>query len=348
MNQFDYNSYYLQSEGYPYDDVNYNQYEYPPNLYDEYYQYHPQMLYPPPIPPMKDDTNKKHKNHNSKQHNSIEKEYYYSDLESFSNQPVCIAIGDIESNVHKLFWIINFIKKTDINFVFIGDIFDDISDDCPNRKQGLKCLKMLYDFLLPFEYESIHSFLNIRFDEKNFNEIPSRVKFVAGNSECDVLKDIVETKEIKKTADGKFVFGKGKYQKTFSEKQLSILYRYFKNCFGVITLNQKQITKNKHRYSDSVSSVFFRHSPEQFNHSQRLISQIPQQKAYTTKSGLCLLIVGHVHYFGPLPSGDTNCQIISIDTSFYQKNKNSSGKDHRVALVSYNPITGFFVEPYFY
>ena len=75
---------------------------------------------------------------------------------------------------------------------------------------------------------------------------------------------------------------------------------------------------------------------------------MPKQKRqnYDDNSNACLLIVGHVHYFGPLLSSSPDCQIFSIDTSSLQKSQN--GLDNRVAMILYSPIAGFYVEPYYY
>ena len=264
MNHFYENQDYFQDYDYSFDN-SLDLCQYSTYLYDNFYNYNQHAYFQQPAQEAEVDNtkSKKKKSHSSKHHHKDKNsdKYLSNYFQSDYCQPVCIAIGDIEGNTQKLHSIINFIKSTDFNFVFIGDIFDDISDSSPKRKNGFKCIEMISEFFLPIRDECNLSFKDIRFEEKKFSEIPSRVKFIAGNSECDVLKDIIDTKEIKQNSSGKYTFGKGKYTKTFSEEQLSILYRYFKNCCGVITLNRNNSHNKKHQNNFSfVDSVFFRHS----------------------------------------------------------------------------------------
>lgn len=344
-----YNQYYLQDENYFYpnegDSDSYEYSFYPYDNYNYYSYYQQQMLDTAPILPT-DNEQKNHKSHRHRHHPQLPKEksdiYKYPSSEN--SEPICIAIGDIEGNIHKLRSIIHFIKHSSFNFVFIGDIFDDISDASLTRKQGFECIYLISEFFSPVTEPYDLTFKSVRFEEKTFSEIENRVKFVAGNSECDVLKDIISTEKVRRNSEGKFVFGNGQYKKTFSEEQLSILYRYFKNCCGVISLS---LNDKKKKFSGIVDSVFFRHSPEEFNHSHKIIHQMPKEKKHGANFNLSLLIVGHVHFFGPLLSSSLSCQIYSVDTSSVQK-KQDKKADNRVAIVLYNPNNGFFVEPYYF
>lgn len=354
MDYFNDNQYYFQNDDYYFTNDNFYSYQYPFDTYDSYLNYQmfvsPEKDYDQKIKRQKsnDSDHRHHKLHDKRdtQVESVNPLYMPQPY-----QPVCIAIGDIEGDIHKLRTAIHFIKHTNYNFIFIGDIFDDISDSSPTRKQSFKCIEMVSEFFSPINEICDFTFKDIHFDEKNFSEIQNRVKFIAGNSECDVLKDIIETKKVKPNSLGKFVYGKGKYLKTFSEKQLTILYRYFKNCCGVITLtcsNQSKNKKSKKNF-EFVDSVFFRHSPAEFDHSRRIICQMPSLKKHAINQDDCcsLLIVGHVHYFGPLLSSSPDCRIFSIDTTSCDKNRIYTEEDRRVAMICYDPITGFFVEPFY-
>lgn len=340
MDQFGRDQYYFPNDDYYFPDNDADLYQYSVYPYDNYYFYPQQMPSSPQI--LDEKPRKKRKTHDSSHHHKKES----LSKSSLNCEPICIAIGDIEGNVQKLRSVINFIKQSTFNFIFIGDIFDDISDSSPTRKQGFKCIELVSDFFSPVNEPYDLTFKSIQFTEKKFYEIQNRVKFVAGNSECDVLKDIIDTKNVKQNSKGKFIFGKDKYQKTFSEKQLTLLYLYFKNCCGVISLNKPK-SKNQNNF-EYVDSVFFRHSPEEFNHSHKIICQMPKEKmnSFNYDCNISLLIVGHVHYFGPLLSSSPDCQIYSIDTSSLSKKQNEA--DNRVAIVLYNQNTGFFVEPYYY
>lgn len=116
-----------------------------------------------------------------------------------NDQPVCIAIGDIEGDIEKLRPIYNLIKANPkLNFVFIDDLFDDLSDSHEFSDENWDCLYLLSEFFIckdniSFAIDNVNTddskiclpsaFQNIVFEEAEFEQIHSQVKFIAGNSE---------------------------------------------------------------------------------------------------------------------------------------------------------------------
>lgn len=88
-----------------------------------------------------------------------------------------------------------------------GDVVDNISNENPKKEIHWSCLYLLGSKYIPdniiFKEEddnecfdpnvvSLPSTLGkIKFCKKRYNEIVTRVKFFAGNSECDIQDDLI-------------------------------------------------------------------------------------------------------------------------------------------------------------
>lgn len=306
-----------------------------------------------------------------KNDNKYENQNIFTFNMCIENQPICIAVGDIEGNIKKLHRICNLIKANpELNFVFIGDLIDDISDACLFSEENWKCLSLLSEFFvsenkLSFKADddenndikshgpvvSLPSAFNeIRFEKTNFDKIQSRVKFVVGNAEYDVLSDILSHCTIHKGDITKYVLGEGKWKKTVTFEQLCLLYRYFKSCYGIIELKRENPGFNS-KNDGFIDTVYFKHSPSAFKDPLNIVSQVPELNESQVTKGNYILITGHVHRFVSSYSSNPKVQIVNIDTSNnnYKKKKDAqdiSRDDNRLAVVSFNDNSGFAVEAF--
>ena len=325
-------------------------------------------------------TKKVKKNNNQTNLNSsIKNKDKYDMNKSFTikmcieNQPICVAVGDIEGDIKKLRPIYNLIKANpSLSFIFIGDLIDDLSDACPLAKENWECLSLLSEFFvgkneLSFKTDdnknidilstnspiSLPSAFNeIRFEKMNFNEIQGRVKFIAGNAECDALSDIQQNCDIITGDITKYAFGKDKWKKTLTFEQMCLVYRYFKSCYGIIELKIHQ-PNNKSKSNDFKDTIYFRHAPSTFKDSKNIISQIPDLNENEIKQGNFIFITGHIRKFVSSLSKNPEAQAFIIDTSprSYGNNKrkeikNQPENDKRLAIVSFNDKIGFSVEAF--
>lgn len=290
--------------------------------------------------------------------------------------PVCYAIGDIEGDINKLQYYDNFIKNhPKDDFVFIGDLFDDLSDNNCQKESNWSCIELICNNYLHEEIKfkrdedesnddkSIVSlpsaFEQIKFDRKSYNEINNRVKFVAGNSECDCLSDILYHCEF--DSDGKYVFGSGKWKKTVTFERLCLLYHYLNNCNGVIALKNEKSTKNVPGFKNT---IFFRHSIQKFKVNNNVSKKIDQKTNASDKDineGNILFIAGHSKIFtctGLLEDPNEDIYYI-IDTSSIdpRRDKRSNREyphdirghgsgDHRMAAIVFDEKHGYSVDVY--
>ncbi|KAK8837330.1 hypothetical protein M9Y10_036763 [Tritrichomonas musculus] len=289
--------------------------------------------------------------------------------------PACYAIGDIEGDSAKLQYYTNFIKNhPKDNFVFIGDLFDDLSDQNSLKESNWSCIQMIchnyLDDKIKFKRDEDNSestydenivslpsgFHKINFDRKRFEDISNRVKFVAGNSECDCLSDILDHCEEK---NGKYIFGRGKWRKTVTFDQLCILYRYLSACNGVIVLNNEC-------ESDAVAgfkhTVYFRHSIQKFKVNNNVSKQIEQRTNASSEdinNRSFIFIAGHSKIFtctGPIEFPDDDVYYI-IDTSSIDPTRDKRSRreypheirgrgnsDHRMAAIRFDEKHGYTVD----
>ncbi|KAK8895641.1 hypothetical protein M9Y10_024111 [Tritrichomonas musculus] len=318
---------------------------------------------------------KYHKNGNKKRQKSHQinsKKYDINNFFTFKmcidSQPICIAVGDIEGDIEKLYPIYKLIKANpSLNFVFIGDLIDDFSDAYPLVEKNWECLSLLSEFFvgkdsLSFKQDddtnfkssniSLPSAFNeIRFEKRNFDKIQGRVKFIAGNSECDTLSDIKKGYSIISEDVKKFVFGKNKWKKTISFERLCLLYRYFISCYGIIKLEKKQ-SKTSSRSRLFTDTIYFRHSPLMVNHQADIIDQTPDIIENDNEQGNYVFISGHIRKFVLGLAENPNAQAFIIDTSprDYDNNnidnENIQQNDKRLAIVSYDKDIGFNVQAF--
>lgn len=281
-----------------------------------------------------------------------------------TDTPICFAIGDIEGDINKLRNIDNTIQKySETSFIFIGDLINDLSDKCPDKNANWSCIEFINQkYLIHEDYDdnesNIDSLLKairqIKWTEKKYDEIKNRVKFIAGNSEYDCLSDF---RQNPKRYGNKYVFGKGKWQKTVTLRQLRLLYRYLKNCCSVIKMEDKNLPGIK-------KTIFFRHSLKKFD-EKRIKQEILDQRLHVTYEDYemknFIIVSGHTKIFAyeePIEFQDKN-MFFKIDTSTVAdksrdwRNKNrypneiigKGTNDLRIAAVSTNKC-GYFVEAF--
>lgn len=299
----------------------------------------------------------------------------YNIMMPIENEPVCIAIGDIEGDYDKLKLICNFIKMNpQLSFVFIGDIIDDISDG-KNCEVNWSCISLICNELLTnddmiyrldnklyFDTKdqdkskivSLPSgFRKIEFEEKNFDDIKNRVKFIAGNSECHCLSDF--QKGYKKI-DNKFIFGEKEYAKTVTFEQMCLLHRFLSNFCGVITLKTNH-PSNSDKFK---KTVYFRHWIHKFS-EERIPSKMLHQETGITLKDIqkqnFIFITGHTRLFmsaGPKEAENQEMYYFIDSTSFKKEYtfdkkfpneiRGLGSNDYRLALITFNDVTGFSVE----
>ena len=245
----------------------------------------------------------------------------------------CFAVGDIEGDPDKLQAVIDFIDlNPDKSFVFLGDLFDDISDNNKTKEANWKCLKIISRFLSDFSTleennNLIKEFKSLEFKSANYDEIKNRIKFIAGNSECDVLYDIGQTYQGRDN-DGLYKFGKGRWEKTLTFDQIRLLYQYFLNCYGYIKLNRDDKT------------LYFRHAAAPFKTNVK-ITQIPNNIKGDFKC-----VVGHSHTVNlgesQMPQG--KAYIIDTSPNKYLENNQQIVNYKTLGVVTFEKESGFDVE----
>jgi hypothetical protein len=141
---------------------------------------------------------------------------------------ICIAVGDIEGSVQKLTLILDLIRANPATtFVFLGDLFDNISVSAP--KGNFRCVELLEPFLDEYpRSKEPPDFRRVKFGVGEVR-VGGGVQFLAGNAELDALRDLQQGYE---EVSGVFCYGTDghKYQKKFRIGQLHLLFRYFKSC----------------------------------------------------------------------------------------------------------------------
>lgn len=266
-------------------------------------------------------------------------------------QPTCIAIGDIEGNINKLYQIYQVIKSNPkLEFVFIGDLFDDLSNKSNFYVQNWQCLSLLSGFFpqnIKFTDKSKHdkdeiclpdAFKDIKFNIMNYDDVEGQVKFIAGNSECDALLDLQQKYRVKSNKGQKYyIFGDddNKYQKILTFEQMCLVYRYFKCCHSRLSL-QRKFPSQSNTFSDT---IVFRHYLRWFRNSypSTLIDQTfgsPDNASHT------IYIMGHAKLFNSVYIKKYNKNtIFMIDDSYSQVSNNL-----RVGIVYFDNIFGFSVK----
>ena len=228
----------------------------------------------------------------------------------------CFGIGDIEGNYDKAKKVVDFIQLNPTKrYVFLGDLFDDISWKAKNRSNQLNCFKLLADAGLldsAPEMESINDFHNIKFESTDFESSKTKVHFIAGNAETEALYDIISDLDNnkEKNEEGYYCFGSGKFEKRFTYEELSILYKYLSLCRGSILY---KINEEK--------TMVFRHAAKFFKTNFKDIDQ----KSDIVASKNTPIICGHNKEFG-------NCEhnIYMTDTS------ESKYPDYRIMVIQIN------------
>lgn len=211
---------------------------------------------------------------------------------SFFQNVIFFSIGDIESHDFKMEKIINFIMANPSrDFVFLGDIFNNLSFNCDLRPNGLNCLKLLDNsgLLNNNELNALTDFKELQFGVKQYQDISSRVKFIVGNAECDLLFDIISDLDNKSEDEsGFFSFGdpEGKWFKKFTWTELSLLYKYLSSCHGAISYPLNNET-----------TIWIRHSFGTFRSVNNVVvNQMPDIKPSPSTPVVC----GHNKQFGLL------------------------------------------------
>ncbi|KAK8836304.1 hypothetical protein M9Y10_039638 [Tritrichomonas musculus] len=290
------------------------------------------------------------------------------------SQPVCIAVGDIEGDLEKLYQISRIIKANPtLHFVFIGDIIDDLSDACPLSAKSWECLSLLSEYFvnnMAFTMDSnasndqVHlpsAFCDISFGQVKYGNIRDRVKFLAGNAECDNLLDFQKPCEsvIPKSDTNKetlYVFGQGKWKKTVTYEKMCLLYRYLKSCYGIIKLKKSSQEAKKNNALDFTDTVYFRHSPSTFKVNRfpkNMYFPNPDLKKADVEKGNFIFVTGHARIFATISSAKHNDKelVYVVDTTVldaqnqYLKDVGGFGtNDRRLAVISFDNHVGFTVK----
>ena len=176
-------------------------------------------------------------------------------------------------------------------FVFLGDLFDDISYNSPKKEAGLQCLRALEENNLlktTKQFNSIDDFYSIKFSAEQYQNIESNIKFICGNAELDVLFDIINSRQEIDIERDKYTFitNNPNYSKSFTKADLSLLYKYFSCCYGVI----------QYKLNDFLTLII-RHSRKPFKN--RYDTTIYEQNTdFDQNHPKVALIVGHECNFG--------------------------------------------------
>ena len=282
---------------------------------------------------------------------------------------ICYVIGDIEGNYTKLQYFTKFIDdhiNDDISFVFMGDLIDDISDDNPEKERNWSCLYLIVRKYIPYDIVfkddddnecsdpkavSLKSFIEkFSFRKKKYNEIGTRVMFIAGNSECDILNDL---KKYRKEGSN-YIIGDNKYKKKLTFEQMCVLLLYLNSCYGVITLEDNN---NKIHPPGFKQTVYFRHSIKKFDKYHDILEQNTNATEQDLRDQNFLFIAGHSKLFtltGPKDYPNSLIYYI-IDTSTVKGEDRRSTKyyprairgggtnDHRMAVISYDDEKGYSI-----
>lgn len=203
---------------------------------------------------------------------------------------VFFSIGDIEGQDKKLYNIIEFIKSNPTReFVFLGDLFDDISWTTEKRIGGLNCIKLLDENGLlegGMTLKELSDFKNIRFEINEYKNIKNRIKFIVGNAECDALNDILGAIDNNKPdADGYYSFEceNAAYSKKFTKEELSLIYKYLTCCNGALSY---EISQNK--------TLWIRHAANTFRTTAKFVDQNSKIKPSSETPIVC----GHNKNYG--------------------------------------------------
>ena len=229
------------------------------------------------------------------------------------------TIGDIEGHHNRLLSILNFIKQNPYQqFIFLGDIFNNLADSFPDKKKdGFDCLQALDDFGLfssDKKFTNIQDFNQIKFEAKSFNDINNKVKFLCGNHEVLVLQHILKAFQQNritiKNDEYSILFIDGckgfSYTKTFTFKQLSLLFKYFSCCFGLIYQNlDNNLIIFRHQifiYDEipDIDKIWIQNIPKQFSDKKKY------KRVY---------ISGHSHQYGQKEHQDCLLYLNDLTTS---------------------------------
>lgn len=227
-------------------------------------------------------------NRDNIQQETVTKNQIIIGRERFKNS-IFFSVGDIESYDDKMENIIDFIMANPTrDFIFMGDLIDNLSWSCKMRDNGLRCLRLLDENGLltnGLTLNEITDFSKLQFPSKNYHEINNRVKFIIGNAERDLLLDIVTPKDITQDDAGYFEFGSSDmWFKKFTYDELALIYKYLSCCYGSIFY---VIDKNK--------KLYIRHSWQTFKNKTSIsINQKPKINPSTNTPILC----GHNKGFG--------------------------------------------------
>lgn len=292
----------------------------------------------------------------------------------YEKNPICFAVGDIEGDIDKLRSIDStYIQKyQETGFVFIGDLINDLSDGNAKKESNLSCIQFITQNYLNDEEEditNIDTLLNaiqqIQWRIKKYEEINNRVKFVAGNSEYDCLCDLQQTP---RREGVNYIFGTGRWKKTFTFQQIFLIYRYLKNCHSIITMDNNY-TSNAFGFK---KTIYFRHALRRLdekNVSPEILEKKLNVKRKDFNKRNFILIAGHSKVFAyeePFEFEDHE-MFFTIDTSSSKREKTFRHKtgysnkiqekqeneilgkgtrDLRIAMISNNEKSGYSVEAF--
>ena len=288
-------------------------------------------------------------------------------------KPFCIAVGDIDGIYEKFERITKFIdENTDLDFLFIGDIIDDLSDTSREKQRSWQIITELANKYINDEYEFKRDsekrpnsydddnviylpsgFKDIHFKRINYKNLKNnRIKFIAGNKECDALVDFQHFIEMK---DNEYVFGEGQYKKTATFEQLCNLYKYFNRCYGII-FDQKE-----DKGSNYIHKIIFKHHIMMFDpnrYSAKLLNQNIPISENEYNNGNYIIICGHSKIFSSsLSSKNRNVFLIDSNSGLADAKKPICPKeglglglyDNRIAIVNFDDNNnGFSVMPFIY
>jgi hypothetical protein len=227
-----------------------------------------------------------------------------------------IVVGDIEGKIHKMKPLVEFIRANPhLQFVFLGDLFDDISEKARKVCDQLECVRLLSEFL-PDDvgFTGPDSFKNITITTGVF-QTDKRVQLISGNNENDVLCDLMK---FESKVDDLYYFQEPKFGKAFNEEDLRLLYRYYGNMHSELIYEMpsaEKVIRFRHAWCKSFGFA---------NEKADNYDNLPLRK-----DGNVLVVAGHNHNVGVVntPSG-LPC-LLQIDTS-------GNDDDHRLAIVGFH------------
>jgi hypothetical protein len=223
---------------------------------------------------------------------------------------VCYVIGDVEGHEASLRDFVKFIdRKAGRQFVFLGDLFDDISDVCPERDANMNCLRLLSRFFASDDgYTGPETFRDIRFFPTG--GLSSRVSFILGNAERDALHDLQG--EYTAANSGRWVWEDtdsrhpGKYTKTLADEELRLLYRYFRSCRTEIVVSEPGV------------AVHFRHAA---------VTNIAKAEQFVAPDAQNFVVCGHNKHVGVGAWNGPADNVLMVDPSL-------SPDDTRMAKIT--------------